>query len=235
MGISTQIEWTSATWNPWRGCKKISPGCNNCYMFRNQRRYGRNPSIIEKSKTTFSAPMKWKNPLMIFTCSWSDWFIEEADEWRIGAWDIIKNTPRHLYQILTKRPERIIENLPKDWGTGWENVWLGVTVETNDYSSRIDVLKQIPAYIRFVSFEPLLEEITLFNLSGIDWVITGGESGPDSRPCNLYWVKNIIQECNNNNIPVFHKQNGGNKRINGSWGGHSIDGIQYREFPRITH
>ncbi len=104
MGKESQIEWTEATWNPWHGCKKISPGCKNCYMYREKKRYGQDPHNVTKSKTTFKAPLGWKSSKTIFTCSWSDFFIQEADDWRDDAWDVIRKTPEHTYQILTKRP-----------------------------------------------------------------------------------------------------------------------------------
>ena len=115
MAESTGIGWTDATWNPWYGCTKVSPGCAHCYMFREQIRYGRDPEVVTRSKTKFADPLKWTKGRMIFTCSWSDWFHPAADAWRPEAWEIIKRTPHHTYQILTKRPERIADNLPDDW------------------------------------------------------------------------------------------------------------------------
>src|SRR4051794_20471332 len=127
MGRHSAIEWTDATYNPWRGCDKVSPGCAHCYMFREQRRYGRDPSVVVRAKDpTFYAPLRWQEPALVFTCSWSDWFHEAADSWREDAWDVLRQTPHLTYQILTKRPERITELLPEDWGDGWSNVWLGV-------------------------------------------------------------------------------------------------------------
>ena len=111
MAIQSKIQWTNATWNPWHGCKKVSPGCKFCYMYRDKERYNQDPTTVLKSKTKFNAPLQWNEPKLIFTCSWSDWFIEEADQWRAEAWKIIKNTPHHTYQILTKRPERIKDHL----------------------------------------------------------------------------------------------------------------------------
>lgn len=112
MGKTSTIEWTGGTWNPWTGCSKVSPGCKNCYMFRILRRRGRDPEIVIRSKSTFNDPLRWKEPMMVFTCSMSDFFHETADPWRDEAWDIIRRTPQHTYQILTKRPERILECLP---------------------------------------------------------------------------------------------------------------------------
>jgi len=151
MAQTTGISWTDATWNPWHGCRKISAGCKYCYMFRDKERYGQDPTVVMRSKSNFNDPLKWamdteqigflpgkdKEPsafvgMKIFTCSWSDFFIQEADEWRADAWNIIRDTPEFTYQILTKRPERIMECLPPDWGRGYENVWLGVSVEDKE-------------------------------------------------------------------------------------------------------
>lgn len=157
MSFDSKIQWTEATWNPWHGCKKVSEGCKFCYMYRDKERYGQNPATVMKSKTAFKAPLNWKEPKLIFTCSWSDWFIEEADAWREEAWQIIKATPQHTYQILTKRPERILSHLPADWGTGYPNVWLGVSVENQEVlGERLFNLSMVPAVVRFVSAEPLL-------------------------------------------------------------------------------
>lgn len=170
MAKNSAIEWTGHTWNPWRGCHKVSQGCKYCYMFREQKRYGRDPNIVVRSKTTFNDPLKWTEPDLVFTCSWSDWFIEEADEWRSEAWEIIRQTQHLTYQILTKRPENIRDRLPEDWGDGWENVWLGVSVEDQEAArERIPKLTQIPARIRFLSCEPLLEYLDLSEWLGLMW------------------------------------------------------------------
>ena len=112
------ISWTEATWNPWMGCTKVSEGCDNCYMFREQRQYGNDPEVVRRSKTKFRFPLTLKEPSLIFTCSWSDWFHVDADPWRDEAWEIVRATPQHTYQILTKRPGRILRHLPADWGDG---------------------------------------------------------------------------------------------------------------------
>jgi protein gp37 len=158
MGIKTGIAWTDATWNPWRGCKKISPGCAHCYMFREQERYGHDPNRIVRSQTTFQDPLKWPAPRKIFVCSWSDFFLREADPYRAEAWDIIRRCPQHTFQLCTKRPERIRECLPSDWGDGYPNVWLGVTAENQvTADQRIPILTQVPARVHWVSVEPMLE------------------------------------------------------------------------------
>lgn len=171
MAEKSQIEWTEATWNPWYGCTKISPGCKFCYMYRDMERYGRDPFTVTRSKTKFADPLKWvKNPettpKYCFTCSWSDFFIEAADEWRAEAWKIIRQTPQITYQILTKRPHLIRERLPKDWGDGYPNVWLGVSVESQKYADeRVPLLLQTPAAIRWISAEPLLRPVELIPLN----------------------------------------------------------------------
>jgi protein gp37 len=165
MAEKSNIEWTEATWNPWYGCLKVSPGCKLCYMYREMARYGRDPRTVTRSKTKFNDPLKWvkagNEPKFCFTCSWSDFFIEQADEWRAEAWKIIAATPQITYQILTKRPDRVLEHLPADWGQGYKNVWLGVSAENQEYADeRIPILLNTPAAVRWVSAEPLLGPIT---------------------------------------------------------------------------
>lgn len=240
MGESTSIEWTDATWNPWMGCLKVSPGCKQCYMYRDMKRYGRNPKVVTRSKTTFNNPLKWVNQkkpgTKIFTCSWSDWFIDQADEWRDEAWDIARQTPQFIYQILTKRPENIADRLPADWGDGWPNVWLGVSVESKQYLHRAWHLRDIPAAVRFISYEPALEFVNfneLFMAGGIHWLISGGESGYDPRPVNLGWFTHAREACQRHGVAYFHKQNGGNRKIDGAWGGRKLDGRTWGEFPTV--
>jgi protein gp37 len=132
---------------------------------------------------------------------------------------------------LTKRPERILDHLPKDWGNGWDHVWLGVSVENQAYIYRKNILVEIPARTRFISAEPLLGFINLGKLQGIHWVITGGESGPNSRKLNLDWVRNIREQCTSQRISFFHKQNGGKRKIDGAWGGRLLDGRTWDEMP----
>ena len=235
MSRTSAIEWTQSTWNPWHGCVKVSPGCKNCYMYRDKERYGQNPKLITRSKTTFRDPLTWEEPKLIFTCSWSDWFIGNADEWREEAWDIIRRTPQHTYQVLTKRPERILNHLPHDWGTGWKNVWLGVSIETQEYVWRKEILQSVPAHVRFISAEPLLGPINLAPLTNIHWVITGGESGPNARPMNLEWSRTIRDQCLREHVAFFHKQNGGKARVEGTWGGRLLDGRTWDGMPQLAH
>jgi protein gp37 len=232
MGEASAIEWTEATWNPWMGCTKVSPGCAHCYMFREQRQYGRDPETVVRSKTKFHEPMKWAEGRLVFTCSWSDWFHEGADAWRDEAWEIIRQTPQHTYQILTKRPERMAGRLPwGDYGDPWPNVWLGVSIENQRYAHRADILATLPATVRFVSAEPLLGPLVLGpRLRGIDWLIAGGESGPKARPMAEAWAASLRDECAASGTAYFLKQLGGwpNKR-----GGEqaTLDGQRWTQMP----
>jgi protein gp37 len=209
---NTKIQWTESTWNPWHGCSKVSAGCKFCYMFRDKERYGQSPTKVLKSKSMFNQPLKWKEPKIIFTCSWSDWFIEEADAWRDEAWEIIRRTPHHTYQILTKRPERIKDNLPSFFDE-LENVWIGVSVESQEFVGRIAYLNELSC-ITFASFEPLLGEIKWNeNMNQLDWCIIGGESGNDNgkykyRPMEMQWVENLITDVKANHVKCFVKQLG---------------------------
>jgi protein gp37 len=227
MGRFSQIEWTEATWNPWHGCRKVSAGCAHCYMYRDKNRYGQDPTRIVRGKTTFELPLTWKEPKLIFTCSWSDFFIEESDPWRRAAWDVIRSTPQHTYQILTKRPERIENHLPDDWPL--PNVWLGVSVENPRFYWRIALLRAIPALVRFLSLEPLLSAMPDLPLDGISWVIVGGESGPRCRPIKPEWVCEIRDRCASATVPFFFKQWGGARK---DIAGRKLEGRVWNEMPR---
>jgi protein gp37 len=186
---------------------------------------------VMRSRTTFEDPLHWPKRLRIFTCSWSDWFIEDADPWREDAWDIVRRTPQHTYQILTKRPERIPAALPDDWGMGWRNVWLGVSIEDQRYVQRKEILCEVPSMTRFISAEPLLGPIDLGSLEGIHWVITGGESGPNSRMMRPDWARSIREQCAGSGTAYFHKQNGGTKLVDGTWGGRVLDDKTWDDMP----
>lgn len=253
MGKESKIQWTDATWNPWHRCVKVSPGCKYCYMFRDKERFKKDPTEVIRSESNFDAPKKWlkssKLPLgsKIFTCSWSDFFIEQADPWRKEAWDIIRNTPDYIYQILTKRPERIKQCLPDDWGDeGYPNVWIGVSVESQLYTERIMFLHEFPAAVKFISAEPLIGPVMFPGIADvIDWVIIGGESGNQNgkykyRVCNEGWMYELIGDCNMVDIPVFVKQLGTHlaKELNlkDRHGGNINEwpeSLQIREFPKI--
>jgi len=203
MSKTTGIEWADATWNPWQGCHKIDEGCQNCYMYQEKLRFGQNPTRVIRSKpATFNAPLKWTEPRRIFVCSWSDFFVKEADEWREEAYQVMCQTPWHTYMVLTKRPERIKDN------TFPENMWIGVSVSRCGIrgAQRIEGLLSLKSPIlRFVSFEPLLQRVTC-SLDGINWVICGCESGPYRRPFDEWWARDLRDQCLANNIPFFYKQ-----------------------------
>jgi|SoiMethySBSTD1v2_1073268.scaffolds.fasta_scaffold03201_20 protein gp37 len=212
----SRIGWTKDTWNPWQGCHKVSPGCAHCYMFRWQARYGKAQDVVLRSaRRTFQAPLRWHKargagdaPVLVFTCSLSDFFIEEADPWRAEAWAIIRATPGLTYQILTKRPERILACLPPDWGRGYPNVWLGVSVENQRWLPRLATLSQVPALVHFASFEPLLGALGDLtpSLPWLEWAIVGGESGEDRRPMELAWLLDVVAQCQRAGLPCFVKQ-----------------------------
>ena len=242
MSKETPISWTNRTWNPFQGCTKISAGCVHCYMFRDKKRYGQDPTkVVRSAPVTFNAPLKWKEPALVFTCSWSDWFHRDADVWRDEAYDIIRRTPHLTYQILTKRADRIKDHLPADWGdTGYPNVWLGVSTENQRRADeRIPLLDEIPARVKFISAEPLLGPLDItryLTAGGISWVITGGESGyrGQIRPAELDWFRAIRDQCQSAGVPFHHKQHGGWERIDGHWGGRELDGREWQEMPRVA-
>lgn len=241
MGRQTGIQWTGATWNIAVGCHRVSQGCKKCYMFRDMETYGRNPDVVVRTKpATFEAPLKWQREAergdragtdrLVFACSWSDWFIEEIDAFRAEAWAIVRACPLLTFQVLTKRTHRIAANLPPDWGAGWPNVWLGASVEDRATAdARIPDLVGVRAAARFLSVEPLLQEVDL-GLLGIipktiagsayvpsgarlHWVIVGGESGMSTgkyqaRRCELGWIRSVVRQCREAEVPVFVKQLG---------------------------
>jgi protein gp37 len=183
MGADTAIQWTDHTWNPWQGCTKVSAGCKHCYMYRDKARYGQDPATVVRSKAaTFKFPLsgKVKPGDKVFVCSWSDFFHEAADAWRMQAWEIIRQRPDVIFQLVTKRPERIAACLPRDWGGGWPNVWGLVSVEDQAAADlRVPILLDLPFAVRGVSCEPLLGPVDLrpWLATGLlHWVIVGGES-----------------------------------------------------------
>ncbi len=243
MAEKSHIQWTDMTWNPWHGCHKVSPGCKFCYMYRDKDRYNQDPTTVLRSKSNFEAPKKIKEPRKIFTCSWSDWFIPEADAWRPEAWDVIRQTPHHTYQILTKRPERINDHLPHDFEK-LENVWLGVSIESQAQVNRLDYIMDLPC-VKIVSFEPLIGEIQWDErMNALDWVIIGGESGNEEgkyryRPMELHWVDKLIVGARNNKVACFVKQLGTHqaklKRLKDRHGGEIEEWPAYyqiREYPQ---
>jgi len=237
MAENTGIEWTDATWNPHIGCYPVSTGCDNCYMYREMVRYGKDPRNVERTTSVFDLPLRLKKPSKIFVCSWSDFFIKQADAWRNECWDIIRRCPQHTFQLLTKRPERIADHLPADWGKGYANVWLGVSTENQEMADkRIPLLLDIPARVHFLSVEPMLGPVDLmpwYESIPFDWIIVGGESGPNARGMHERWVYDIAQFCVDTDTPFFFKQWGGKSRIDGHWGGNQLDGKTYRRFPSV--
>jgi len=240
MGIKSGVAWTDASWGAWRGCSKVSSGCKNCYAFRDQKRYGRDPDVVVRAADkTFCAPLGWKEQMMVFVCPWSDWFIEEADKWRDDAWAIIRQTPNLTYQILTKRPENIAGRLPEDWPL--PNVWLGISAEDQvNLDARMRIFAAVPAVVKFVSIEPMLGPITFHRkgvvmpdnmLTLLDLVIVGGESGPHARKMDEWWALKVRDECRTAGVPFFFKQIGGYKKIDGEWGGNKLAGEVYHEMP----
>ena len=246
MADKTNIEWTDSTFNPWWGCDPVSPGCDNCYAKALDRRTGGNywdPYVDPRTmaESNWKKPLRWQRKAesfinehghnqRIFCGSMCDVFDNSAPEGqRNRLWDVIKSTDQLHWQLLTKRAPNIKRFLPVDWGNGYPNVWLGVTVENKKHGlPRIDILRDTPAFIRFLSVEPLLEDIGTIDLSGIDWVIIGGESGPGARPLQRFWVDSFIRQCREQAVPVFFKQWGA---IIGK-GGCVINGTTIKEWPR---
>jgi len=220
--MSTKIEWTDETWNPITGCTKISAGCLNCYaerlayrLFAMRNERYKNKFNVTIHNDLFLKPLSWKKPRMIFVNSMSDLFHESIDDRTIlELFDTMNQANWHKFQILTKRSERLVKLSHKiKW---MPHVWLGVTVENSSVIHRISQLKSTGAITKFVSFEPLLSSVKEADLSGIDWVIVGGESGPRSRPLEIKWVDEIFSICSKSCIPFFFKQWGGtNKKKTG--------------------
>ncbi|MHC2068128.1 DUF5131 family protein [Bremerella sp. T1] len=239
---NSKIGWTHYTWNPWWGCNKVSAACRHCYIGQIMRRSGNEPfDGPMRTKTTWRLPFRWNRAaigtgerLRIFTCSMSDFFHPGADKWRCEAWAIIQACQNLDWLILTKRPELIRDRLPSDWGTGYPNVWMGVTVEDQSHIKRIDKLAKIPAAVRFVSAEPLLGPVYFGRrLRQLDWVITGCEKAAKAKRRGLEnsWVRNIRDECEASGVALFHKQYyQGNKIMFDGL----IDGKIYQKWPAST-
>jgi len=228
------IEWTESTWNPITGCTKISDGCLNCYAEKmakrlqamGQKKY-KNGFKLTLHPENIEDPLKIKKSQMIFVCSMSDIFHEEVPEdFILKLFEIMNKAHWHIFQVLTKRADRLEKIATKiNWT---KNIWMGVTVETQKYIDRIYNLQKTNAYIKFISIEPMLENIENLPLDDIDWVIVGGESGYNARPIKKEWVENILSQCRENNVPFFFKQWGGvNKKKNGRL----LNGKIYDEMP----
>jgi len=237
MGDKSAIEWTDATWNPVTGCTKISPGCKYCYAERLALRLKsmQNPRYKNGFDLTLHAdqlqlPLKWRQPRRIFVNSMSDLFHEDIPaEYIRAVFDVMNKASWHNFQILTKRAERLAQLAGAlTWGP---NIWQGVSVENPDYISRISYLQTVPARVRFLSLEPLLDALPNLPLQGIHWVIVGGESGPEHRPIRAEWVRSIRDQCNRQVIPFFFKQWGG---LNSKAGGCTLDGRKWQQWPSVT-
>ena len=235
MGQASTIEWTEMTWNPITGCSKISLGCAHCYAERIAHRFAGRHGFPERPQhfdvtlhpNRLQQPLRWKKPRVVFVNSMSDLFHEQVPfDFVDQIFEVMRAAPQHTFQILTKRSERLV-NL--DSRINWpSNVWAGVTIESADYLQRVDHLRSVGAAIKFLSLEPLLGPIPNLDLSGIDWVIVGGESGPKSRPLQTDWVIDVQEQCLSSSVPFFFKQWGGvNKKRNGR----QLSGRTWDEIP----
>lgn len=234
MAQTSHIEWTDATWNPVTGCTKVSPGCTHCYAERmahrlqamGQRRYS-NGFQLTLHHDLLTQPLRWKKPRNIFVNSMSDLFHEAVPlDFLRAIFEVIAAARRHNFQVLTKRSARLCELRSKlEWP---DNLFVGVSVESKRYLFRIDELRQVPAAVRFVSAEPLLEDLSTMKLNGIDWVIVGGESGPRARPMEATWVREIRDNCLREGVAFFFKQWGG---VWKSRSGRVLDGRTWDEIP----
>lgn len=235
MGDKSAIEWTDATWNPVTGCNKVSPGCKNCYAERlaarlhamGNPRY-KNGFDLTLHPDQLTLPLRWGQPRQIFVNSMSDLFHEDVPEdFILRAFETMVKADWHVFQILTKRAERLAEIAPKlPWP---DNVWQGISIENADYTWRIEHLVKVPAAVRFLSVEPLLGPIPTLPLKGISWVIVGGESGPHYRPVETTWVRDIRDQCLKAKVPFFFKQWGG---FTPKAGGRTLDGRLWNAMPK---
>jgi protein gp37 len=241
MSANSKIEWTDSTWNPVRGCTKISPGCQHCYAETFAERFRGVPDHpfefgfdLRLVPEKLGDPIRWGNPQRIFVNSMSDLFHEKVpDDYIVKIARVMVAANWHTYQVLTKRAERM-QTLLKGklrFAAEKKHIWWGVSVENRQYGKpRIDLLRKSPAMVRFLSIEPLLEHLGPLNLSGINWVIVGGESGPRARAMDIRWVRDIRAQCRAAKTAFFFKQWGGVRK---SETGRTLDGRTYDEFPKI--
>ena len=236
MSTNSGIEWTESTWNPVTGCSKVSPGCKHCYAERmamrlkamGQPKYA-NGFKLALHEDKLEQPLDWRKPGIIFVNSMSDLFHQDVPLSFIHkVFDVMRCASWHTFQVLTKRSRRLLELNPEiDWPS---NVWMGVSVENQDYAFRIEHLRQTDAQIKFLSLEPLLGPLPGLNLSGIDWVIVGGESGPGARPMAEEWVVDIRDQCRVARVPFFFKQWGGVRRKRA---GRVLRGCTWNQIPAL--
>ena len=234
MADNSRIEWTEATWNPVTGCSKVSPGCAHCYAETFAERWRGLPGHpyqqgfdLRLWPERLEVPLRWRRPRTIFMNSMSDLFHEEIPtEYIAKIFDVMQRAEWHVFQVLTKRPERLealAEDLP--WPP---NVWMGVSIENRRFVHRADHLRRTPAQIKFISAEPLLGPLGRLDLSGIHWLIAGGESGPRHRPMKVEWARDLRDRCAEENVAFFFKQWGG---IRSKTGGRVLDGRTWDELP----
>jgi protein gp37 len=234
MATNSNIEWTDATWNPVTGCTKISPGCKHCYAERLSNRLKamgqpnyRNGFNVTLQPQMLELPLRWKAPKRIFVNSMSDLFHKDVPTDYINqVFDVMRRAHWHQYQVLTKRSERVLE-LSKQL-TWTPQVWMGVSVENEDYVERIDHLRKTDAHVKFLSLEPLLGPLSKLDLCGIDWAIVGGESGPGARSVDPAWVTDIRDQCLRAGVPFFFKQWGG---VQKSKTGRTLEGRTWDGMP----
>ncbi|MGA2149720.1 MAG: phage Gp37/Gp68 family protein [Bryobacteraceae bacterium] len=234
MAIKSSIEWTESTWNPSTGCDAISPGCDHCYAERlalrlkamGQQKYS-NGFRLTLHPDTLQLPLKWKKPQRIFVNSMSDLFHNDVPlDYIRRVFETMSRAHWHQFQVLTKRSGRLLALTEKlDWPP---NVWMGVSVETAQYKTRIDHLRKTGAKLKFLSLEPLLGHLGALDLRGIDWVIVGGESGPGSRPMEAEWVLGVRRQCERADVPFFFKQWGG---VQKKRAGRRLNGRTYDDMP----
>jgi protein gp37 len=234
MATNSAIEWTQATWNPLTGCDKLSPGCKHCYAERlairlqamGQANYV-NGFKLTLQEQALELPLRWKKPRKVFVNSMSDLFHKDVPTSYIKqVFDVMNRASWHQFQVLTKRSERLAQlSSELNWTP---NIWMGVSVENQDYSFRIDHLRQTQAQVKFLSLEPLLSSLPQLNLKGIDWVIVGGESGPGARTMPADWVREILEQCQSAKVAFFFKQWGGVRK---GKTGRELDGRTWDEMP----
>ena len=242
MAEVTSIEWTDATWNPVTGCTKISPGCDHCYAERFSERFRGTPGHpfeagfdLTLRPERLETPLAWRSPRMIFVNSMSDLFQKEIPAEFIGrVCDTMERANWHTFQVLTKRSSLMRDFLKDRYGEarGPAHIWFGVSVEDRGRLSRIRHLREAPAGVRFLSIEPLIGRIGRLDLTDIDWVIVGGESGPGARPMDPDWVREIRDQCGEEGVAFFFKQWGG---FRAKAGGRELDGREWSEFPNDSN
>jgi len=240
----TKIAWTHYTFNPWMGCTKVSPGCAHCYaetLVKGKMGlpglWGPRGTRMLTGIANWAKPWRWNrnaqagDPLhRVFVGSLCDWAEDNpvANEARPRLWRLIRETPALTWQLLTKRPENIAKWLPADWGDGWPNVWLGTSIENNDYVWRARELAKIPAVVRFISYEPALGPLDQLDLLGIDWLIYGGESGPGYRGHEIEWPRTMRDRCAAAGVAFFYKQSPAIRTEMGT----TLDGETIKQYPQ---